>query len=84
MEKSNLSRWAELLLDLGKGNNLVNFKDVKLKTVEILLPEMETLFEKADHGTCSAVSFGFVHIYNVGIVAADRGGLSYFKVFFAA
>ncbi len=51
MEKSNLSRWAELLLDLGKGNNLVNFKDVKLKTVEILLPEMETLFEKADHGT---------------------------------
>lgn len=30
-----LDRWASLLLDTGKRNNLVNFKDTKASTVEI-------------------------------------------------
>lgn len=37
MNNKKLSRWAELLLDTGKRNNLVNFHDTKLSTVEILL-----------------------------------------------
>lgn len=48
MKNKKLSRWAELLLDTGKRNNLVNFHDTKLSTVEILLPDSSSLFEKIE------------------------------------
>ena len=52
MDIKKLDKWAELLLDTGKRNNLINFKDTKASTVEILLPSSEVLFEKLD-GTTS-------------------------------
>ena len=32
MENVKLQKWADLLLDTGKRNNLINFKDTKLRT----------------------------------------------------
>ncbi|MCQ2287169.1 MAG: DUF4011 domain-containing protein, partial [Bacteroidales bacterium] len=52
MDIKKLDKWAELLLDTGKRNNLINFKDTKASTVEVLLPSAEVLFEKID-GTTS-------------------------------
>ena len=43
-----LDSWAEQLLDTGKRNNLINFKDSKSSTVEVILPEISSIFEKAD------------------------------------
>ena len=47
-----LDKWADLLLDTGKRNNLINFKDAKASTVEVLLPSSAALFEKVE-GTTS-------------------------------
>ena len=44
----NLQKWADLLLDTGKGNNLINFKDTKSSTVEIMAPDFKTLVAKAE------------------------------------
>lgn len=52
MDTKKLDKWAELLLDTGKRNNLINFKDTKASTVEVLLPTADSLFEKID-GTSS-------------------------------
>ena len=30
MNNKNLEKWAQLLLDTGKRNNLINFRDYKL------------------------------------------------------
>ncbi len=49
MDTERLSKWADLLLDTGKRNNLINFKDTKQGTVEIVAPNFNTLFEKAEH-----------------------------------
>lgn len=49
MDTERLSKWADLLLDTGKRNNLINFKDSKQGTVEIVAPDFSTLFEKAEH-----------------------------------
>ncbi len=43
-----LDRWAQLLLDTSKRNNLINFKDSKNSTLEILSPEPTVLFGKCD------------------------------------
>ena len=48
MDKKKLDRWADLLLDTGKRNNLINFKDTRASTVEVLLPTADVLFEKID------------------------------------
>lgn len=48
MDTKKLDKWAELLLDTGKRNNLVNFKDRKASTVEIILPTPDELFDKVD------------------------------------
>lgn len=53
MDKRKLDKWANQLLDTGKRNNLINYKDVKTSTVEVVLPSSEVLFEKVD----SAASF---------------------------
>lgn len=47
MDTKKLDRWASLLLDTGKRNNLVNFKDTKASTVEIISPTDE-LFTKVE------------------------------------
>lgn len=51
-----LDKWADLLLDTGKRNNLINFKDTRTSTVEVLLPSSDVLFEKVD-GTASFEAF---------------------------
>lgn len=52
MDTKKLDKWADLLLDTGKRNNLINFKDTRASTVEVLLPSSDVLFEKVD-GTVS-------------------------------
>ena len=49
MDTERLSKWADLLLDTGKRNNLINFKDSKQGTVEIVAPGYNTLFQRAEH-----------------------------------
>ena len=49
MKTEKLKRWAELLLDTGKRNNLINFHEVKAGTVEIVLPDFSALLERAEH-----------------------------------
>lgn len=48
MSTKKLESWANKLLDVGKRNNLVNFKDSKSMTVEIVYPDVETIFAKAE------------------------------------
>lgn len=50
MSNKKLEIWAEQLLDTGKRNNLINFKDTKLSSSEVLIPEIDALFEMADSG----------------------------------
>ena len=52
MDTKKLEKWAELLLDTGKRNPLINFSDNKPLTVEVLLPDVNVLFDKID-GTTS-------------------------------
>ena len=49
-DRKKLDRWAEKLLDTGKRNNLINFKDTKTSTAEIIYPECETVFSKCSVG----------------------------------
>lgn len=46
--KEKLAKLNELLLDTGKRNNLINFKDNKSNTLEVVYPDFNTLFHKAD------------------------------------
>ena len=48
MNTRKLDKWADLLLDTGKRNNLINFKDTRASTVEILFPSSDALFKKID------------------------------------
>ena len=50
MESAKLNKWAELLLDTGRRNPLIHFKDTKSSTAEVLIPDMYRLFDKIDHG----------------------------------
>ena len=51
MDTKKLNRWAELLLDTGKRNNLINFKDTRASTVEVTKPDVYDLFAKIDGDT---------------------------------
>ncbi len=51
MDTKKLDKWADLLLDTGKRNNLINFKDTRTSTAEVLLPSSDALFEKIDGST---------------------------------
>lgn len=46
MDTKKLNKWAELLLDTGKRNSLINFKDSKASAVEVIFPAAKDLFEK--------------------------------------
>ena len=45
-----LERWAEKLLDTGKRNNLISFRDTKGGTAEVLSPDPESIFLKCSVG----------------------------------
>lgn len=47
MEDNRIQEWAKLLLDLGKRNNLINFKDTKKSSIEVVYPDVESIFIKA-------------------------------------
>jgi hypothetical protein len=49
MDRDKLNKWADLLLDTGKKNNLINFRDTKTGTVEVVSPDFALLFSKAEH-----------------------------------
>ena len=51
MDAKKLNKWADLLLDTGKRNNLINFSDRRATTAEVLLPSADVLFEKIDGAT---------------------------------
>ncbi|MBR2800959.1 MAG: DUF4011 domain-containing protein [Erysipelotrichaceae bacterium] len=48
MQNTKLELLANKLLDFGKRNNLINFRDSKTASAEILLPNSNTLFSKLD------------------------------------
>lgn len=48
--KKKLRAWERLLLDTGKRNPLVNYKDKKGSTVQIVAPDFVTLFQRAERG----------------------------------
>ena len=48
VDTRKLDKWADLLLDTGKRNNLINFKDTRVSTVEVLLPSSDALFAKVE------------------------------------
>jgi len=51
MDTKKLNKWADLLLDTGKRNNLINFRDTKSTTVEVLLPAADVLFGRIENTT---------------------------------
>ncbi len=61
MDTKKLEKWASLLLDTGKRNNLVNFRDTKVSTLEIILPSASELFDKIE------TSFS-LEVYNPEII----------------
>ena len=46
MDTKKLDAWAKKLLDTNKNNNLINFRDRKTSTVEILCPSADSLLDK--------------------------------------
>ena len=44
MDKT-FEKWCEKLLDTGKRNRLINYKDSKLRTIEIISPDIDDVFE---------------------------------------
>lgn len=49
-DQKKLDRWADKLLDTGKRNNLVNFRDTKASTAEVVFPDCESIFTKCSVG----------------------------------
>lgn len=49
-DQKKLDRWADKLLDTGKRNNLISFKDTKASTAEVLYPDSERVFSKCSVG----------------------------------
>lgn len=43
-------KWCDKLLDTSKGNRLINYKDSKLRTIDILEPDYEYVFQKISAG----------------------------------
>ena len=50
VENKKLKAWADKLLDTGKRNNLISFKDTKASTAEIVVPDCESIFAKCSVG----------------------------------
>ena len=45
-----LDHWAEKLLDTGKRNNLINFRDYKTSSAEVVYPDCDRFFDKCSLG----------------------------------
>jgi len=43
-------KWREKLLDAGKGNRLINYKESQRRTIDILVPDIENVFLKISNG----------------------------------
>lgn len=43
MDRNKLDKWAAMLLDTGKRNNLVNFRETRMTTAKVLVPSAEDL-----------------------------------------
>ncbi|MCM1561237.1 MAG: DUF4011 domain-containing protein [Butyrivibrio sp.] len=65
MDIKKLDRWAELLLDIGKRNYLINFRDTKTSTVEIVAPTPDVLWEKVNGS-------GDLEVYDPKIIDIDN------------
>lgn len=70
MDTKKLDRWASLLLDTGKRNNLVNFKDTKASTVEIISPNPDELFTMVE-SSASFRSWFYYSNYN-GLITNEE------------
>ncbi len=46
MDSIKLERWAQQLLDTGKRNNLINFKDSKSSSAEVVFPNADDLYTR--------------------------------------
>ena len=46
MDINKLDKWANLLLDTGKKNNLINFRDTKTSTVDIVSPGVDEIIKR--------------------------------------
>lgn len=66
MDTKKLDKWAELLLDTGKRNNLISFKDTKATTVEVLFPSPDTVFQKVDGTACFFPRYAGCGIFHPG------------------
>lgn len=51
LEFKKISRWIEKLQDTGKRNRLINFRDLKVGTAEIVFPSATLLFSECNLGT---------------------------------
>ena len=49
-DQKKLDRWADKLLDTGKRNNLINFRDSKASSAEVVFPDCEHVFSKCAVG----------------------------------
>lgn len=49
MEKA-FNKWCEKLLDTGRGNRLINFKDSMLRTVDVLAPDSSEVLKRITNG----------------------------------
>ena len=58
MENAKLQRWAELLLDTGKRNNLINFKNRYSSVCDVVYPDAESIF-------ASAIADASFSVYNL-------------------
>ena len=50
VDAKKLDRWAEKLLDTGKRNNLINFRDYKTSSAEVVYPDCDRFFDKCSLG----------------------------------
>ena len=51
MKNKKLKRWAQQLLDTGKRNNMINFKDTKISSLEVFYPSAEAFYDKCMSST---------------------------------
>ena len=49
-DMKKLDRWADKLLDTGKRNNLISFKDSRASTAEVVFPDCQSVFSKCSVG----------------------------------
>lgn len=48
--QKKMERWIQELLDTGKRSNLINFKDTKVSTVQVIAPSSEDFFHSCTRG----------------------------------